>query len=120
MAGWYIRRGDSVIGPADLAKLKELAADGRLLPTDQLAKDAAGPWATAAKTNLFAPRPGTNVMPPARCPQPFALIPRTYRPLRPGRSKISRQMSVRSPTRPSRASRSSPRLGEVRFLPGAP
>jgi GYF domain 2 len=38
MAGWYVRRGENVIGPIDQAKLKELAADGRLLPTDQLAK----------------------------------------------------------------------------------
>ena len=61
MAGWYIRRGEKVVGPVDTAKLKELAAAGRLLPTDHLAKDAAGPWTQAARTNLFASAPATNM-----------------------------------------------------------
>jgi hypothetical protein len=53
MAGWYIRRGEKVIGPVETDKLKESAAAGKLLPTDQLAKDAAGPWTEASKTKLF-------------------------------------------------------------------
>jgi hypothetical protein len=69
MAGWYVRRGDSVIGPADPAKLKELVAAGKLLRTDQLAKDAAGPWTEAGRSVFFAPRPGANIMPP---PLPIA------------------------------------------------
>lgn len=52
--GLYVRRGENVIGPIEQAKLKELAKDGRLLPTDQLAKDAAGPWTEASKTALFS------------------------------------------------------------------
>jgi hypothetical protein len=56
MEFWYIRRGDCIIGPTDLVKLKELAADG-LLPTDQLAKDAGGPWTEASMTAIFAMTP---------------------------------------------------------------
>jgi hypothetical protein len=59
-AGYYIRRGDKVIGPADLAKLKEAVAAGTLLPTDQLAKDAAGPWTEAGRTTLFAGKPAVS------------------------------------------------------------
>jgi hypothetical protein len=76
MAGWYIRRGDSVIGPATIAKLKELVADGRLRPTDELATDAGGPWTEAGRTPLFLPQPGANVLPPA----PQTLIPKSDNP----------------------------------------
>lgn len=62
MAGWYVRRGEKVIGPIDASKLKESVAAGKLLPTDQLAKDAAGPWTEAGKTKLFE-------SPPAVVPQ---------------------------------------------------
>ena len=78
MAGWYVRRGENVIGPIETVKLKELAAAGKLLPTDQLAKDAAGPWTEARRTPLFAeesagPPPGGRViLPPAPPPLPFA------------------------------------------------
>jgi hypothetical protein len=54
MAGWYIRRGEKVVGPVDIPKLKELAAAGRILPTDLMAKDVAGPWKEAGRTTLFA------------------------------------------------------------------
>jgi hypothetical protein len=64
MAGWYVRRGEKVIGPVDLAKLKESAAAGMLLPTDQLAKDVAGPWTEASRTTLFANKEGEPSRPP--------------------------------------------------------
>lgn len=54
MAGWYIKRGEKVVGPVDLSKLKELVADRRLHPSDLLAKDLAGPWNEAGRTTLFA------------------------------------------------------------------
>jgi hypothetical protein len=57
MAAWYVRRGESVIGPIDSAKLSQLVTDGRLLPSDQLAKDAAGPWTEARRTPLFVNAP---------------------------------------------------------------
>jgi hypothetical protein len=65
MAGWYVRRGDKVIGPIEVDQLKESVAAGKLLPTDQLAKDAAGPWTEASKTKLFAaePQPRTAIAP---------------------------------------------------------
>lgn len=68
MAGWYVRRGEKVIGPIEVDKLKESVAAGKLLPTDQLAKDVAGPWTEASKTKLFAaeplPKPQTNAIVP--------------------------------------------------------
>lgn len=54
MDRWYVRRGEKIVGPLDAVKLKGLAADGRLLPTDLLAKDPAGPWTDASRTKLFA------------------------------------------------------------------
>lgn len=54
MSGWYIKRGEKIVGPVDLAKLKELVADGRLHPTDLLATDMAGPWNGAGRSTLFA------------------------------------------------------------------
>jgi hypothetical protein len=59
MAGWYIRSGEKVVGPATNDKLKQLVAAGRLLPTDELAKEPAGPWTRADRTNLFV-KPTTS------------------------------------------------------------
>ena len=64
MAGRYIRRGEKIVGPVDAQKLRELAATGRLLPTDELAKDVAGPWHPAGSTNLFASSLPAKVEPP--------------------------------------------------------
>lgn len=72
MAGWYVRRGEKVVGPVELPKLKELAAAGRIVPTDLLAKDVAGPWTKAGKTTLFA-KPSSKPLPvPAVPPDPPA------------------------------------------------
>jgi len=54
MAASYIRRGDKIVGPVDVPKLQELVAAGKMLPTDDLAKDRAGPWTKASRTKLFA------------------------------------------------------------------
>lgn len=70
MAGWYLRRGEKVIGPIEVAKLKEGVANGQILPTDQLAKDAAGPWTEASRTQLFAQPPQPLSQPPAVTPPP--------------------------------------------------
>lgn len=70
MAGWYVRRGEKVLGPVEIAKLKEIVAAGRILPTDFLAKDAAGPWKEASGTTLFANEPAEKAEPP-----PTALVP---------------------------------------------
>lgn len=74
MAGYYIRRDEKVIGPVDSAKLKEAVAAGGLLPTDQLAKDAAGPWTEAGRTTLFAKKPAEPIEPTE--PTPQTLVPK--------------------------------------------
>lgn len=77
MAGWYLRRGEKVIGPIKVDKLKESVAAGKLLPTDQLAKDAAGPWTTAGKTKLFAVE---QIPPPApAAPSKTTIVPQALR-----------------------------------------
>jgi len=84
MAGWYVRRGEKVIGPVDLAKLKESAAAGMLLPTDQLAKDVAGPWTEASRTTLFAKKEGEpSPPPPQQAPPQQALTKVKNAPLAP-------------------------------------
>src|SRR5262245_22912459 len=100
MAGWYVRRGEKVIGPVDSAKLKELAATGKLLPTDELAKDAAGPWTEARRTSLFSKRPpelppgalAPKVEPPplaAPGPPPFVPPSVSTPPALPGAESVS-------------------------------
>ena len=80
MAGWYIRRGEKIVGPVEIPKLQELVAGGRLLPTDQLAKDVSGPWKEAGSTTLFAkPKSKPAVTTPP--PQPTSLVPKPEAPL---------------------------------------
>jgi hypothetical protein len=81
MGGWYVRRSEKVVGPVEIAKLRELASAGKLVPTDQLAKDVAGPWTEAARTNLFAkanvsvPVVATATLPvKAEVPAPVKLV----------------------------------------------
>lgn len=52
MAGWYVRRGEKVMGPIESAQLKQGYATGKLLPTDEIAKDPAGPWTEVRKTSI--------------------------------------------------------------------
>jgi hypothetical protein len=83
MAGWYIRRGEKIVGPVELPKLQELVAAGRLLLTDELAKDVAGPWKEAGRTTLFAPpKQFTATTSTAEQPPPPAsLVPKQEAPL---------------------------------------
>lgn len=80
MASWYVRRGEKVVGPFDVSKLKELAALGKLLPTDQLAKDAGGPWTEAKRTILFG-QSSKQKRPPSQ--DSSAIPPLVVAPLRP-------------------------------------
>jgi hypothetical protein len=75
MAGWYIRRGEKIVGPVEKPKLQELAAAGRLVSTDQLAKDLEGPWKEAGSTSLFA-RPEQAIGPAVRASQAISLAPK--------------------------------------------
>jgi hypothetical protein len=52
MAGWYVRRGEKVLGPISSTQLKEGYAAGKLLITDEIAKDPGGPWTEVRKTSL--------------------------------------------------------------------
>jgi hypothetical protein len=77
MAGWYIKRGEKIVGPVELHKLQELVATDRLLQTDQLAKDVAGPWTDAGRTKLFA-KPKPTLKPVAESPpERTSLVPKS-------------------------------------------
>ena len=78
MAKWYVRRGEKVIGPVEIANLREAAAAGTLLPTDQLSNDAGGPWTQAGNTTLFAKQ---SAQPPRPEPAGGHLVPKVEHPL---------------------------------------
>lgn len=95
MAGLYVRRGERVAGPFSTDQLRAWVRDGKLVKTDELAKDLAGPWVAAGSTKLFTtaskalpiaaaqytvpPVPRNAAcppeIPPAGSPAPF-LVPR--------------------------------------------
>jgi WD40 repeat protein len=53
---WYVARNNKKHGPFTAAKLKELAAQGRLLSTDMLLKEGMQKWAAASSVKgLFTP-----------------------------------------------------------------
>ena len=97
MAGWYVRRGEKIIGPIEVDQLKESAAAGKLLPTDLLAKDIAGPWTEAGKTTLFenasqasapnAPRP-TAIILPAEKPPIVVVAEPEQQPASPSKGRV--------------------------------
>ncbi|HVU86922.1 MAG TPA: hypothetical protein VHD36_06350 [Pirellulales bacterium] len=60
MAGYYIRRGDKVAGPNSTDQLKLWASEGKLLPTDEIAKEPGGPWSVVAKTKLAQALPAAS------------------------------------------------------------
>src|SRR4051812_32641060 len=69
--GYYVRRGEKIIGPIEVPKLKELVAQGKVLPTDELTKDVAnGPWQQAGRTTLFAKPTTTELAPKPEPPRP--------------------------------------------------
>jgi hypothetical protein len=105
MAGWYIRRGEKIVGPVELPKLHELVATGRLFPTDQLAKDIAGPWKDAARTTLFAaPQP---VPEPAVESSPSSLVPKP--------DKVPAVVEVQEPSGSTTAAKTIIHVGQVVF-----
>jgi uncharacterized protein DUF4339 len=54
MADWYCKIDGTVYGPYNDVKLRELAANGRLLPEDSLRDGDSGPWFAAEEiANLF-------------------------------------------------------------------
>ena len=55
MAGWYVRVGGKVHGPLDSAKIKQLAASGKINETTDISQTENGPFVVAGKVKgLFA------------------------------------------------------------------
>lgn len=52
MAGWYVRRGEKVLGPISSTQLKEGYAAGKVFGTDEIAKDPSGPWHEVRTTSV--------------------------------------------------------------------
>lgn len=46
---WFVRGAGKVYGPFDSAKLKQIAAAGKIAPTTEVAQHPNGPWVQAAK-----------------------------------------------------------------------
>ena len=69
MADFYVRRGEKTIGPVAAGKLKEMAAAGKVIETDQLAKSAEGPLVAAREARGPFPSPPSTPPPPAPQPQ---------------------------------------------------
>jgi|GEM_PF-5377879 len=63
MAKWYIRRNDKQSGPFESAQLKQLAADGKIKPNDQIRRDDQESWhkAESVKGLFLAPKQTKDV-----------------------------------------------------------
>lgn len=62
---WFVRRGDKESGPFQPSVIRQLAASGKLLPTDFLRKGSSGAWVPASKVQgLFASAPSDIAPPP--------------------------------------------------------
>lgn len=48
MADWYLKHGDKEYGPMDSNKLKQLAAQNKIRPTDYIRRGADGKWTLAS------------------------------------------------------------------------
>ncbi len=70
MGGWYVRRGEQIMGPRPSEQLKAWAAEGKLLATDEISREQAGPWTAVAKTKLAADLPQHKLPPPRPAPVP--------------------------------------------------
>lgn len=68
-AQWFVRGGGKVFGPLDSAKLKQLAAEGKIGPQTEVAKAADGPWHPAGKVGGLFPVAAASE-PPASRPSP--------------------------------------------------
>lgn len=88
MGGWYIRRGEKIVGPVEIPKLQQLVAGGQLLASDQLAKDIAGPWKDAGTTTLFAKPPAVQTTPSALTTRTEEVPPAVIEPPRVGRMAL--------------------------------
>jgi hypothetical protein len=105
---WYFARGKEKFGPFTAAKLKELAAQGRLLPTDMLHKEGMPKWVPASSVKgLFAANSVVK-SPPAL---PTASPPATSPPAR-----QEAKPSTSAPAAPAVVSGAAALLGSVKSL----
>ena len=78
---WFVRGGRKVYGPLDSAKLKQLAAAGKIDQTTKVAQNQNGPWVPAGKVKgLFEAPPVT----PAYAPEPQTMNKEFLPPKLPG------------------------------------
>ena len=82
---WLIRRGDQTKGPFGAADLKQLAAAGRLLPTDLVQREGGQDWVPAARVKGLLSTPAG----PAGGPPP---LPATH-----GDAETEKPASTASP-----------------------
>ena len=109
MADWYLKHGEKEYGPMDSSKLKQLAAQNKIRPTDYIRRGADGKWTLAshakglfsetASNDPSAPSPinvhsgdanvgaTTPVPPVAPTPSPaFTQTPNVQTPIAPPRA----------------------------------
>ena len=78
---WYYSRGGQQHGPVSVSELKQLAASGKLLPSDLVWKDGMDEWAPASKVKgLFSEKQLTPARHPAPPPPPPPTAPSSSPP----------------------------------------
>jgi hypothetical protein len=79
MAEWFLRLGESSLGPYSSKQFAAMAVDGRLLPTDSIRRDDMTAWVPASKLNGLSFPPELPPPLPTAAPEPSspAHIPRT-------------------------------------------
>jgi hypothetical protein len=78
---WYYAHDDNKVGPYSAQELKELAAAGKILPTDTVWKEGVEKGVLASRVkNLFAPAGADVSPPPAPSPVPPAAPPSSEQP----------------------------------------
>ena len=60
MADWYLKHGDKEYGPMDSNKLKQLAAQNKIRPTDYIRRGADGKWTQASHAKGLFNETATN------------------------------------------------------------
>jgi hypothetical protein len=62
---WYVRSKGKVYGPLDSKSLKQLAVDGKIDGSTEVAQSQSGPWSAANKVRgLFDPPPSPSISQP--------------------------------------------------------
>lgn len=76
MAGYFYTQNKQKHGPVSSSELKQLAASGRLQPTDTVMKEGSNKWVAAGSVKgLFGERQAASAPAPAPVPQPMPQEP---------------------------------------------